>query len=147
MAGVARLPASVDADAGKSVAPGRDVPAQDAWLPRLERWAEPASVAAPCRQALARFGEQSFAAKELSARAASRVRQPLAGRVEASAREALRAAPLAQESPLRPRAALRPADVREVPLASSKRVTLASREEQPGVPVVVRLVLVAWFAA
>ena len=69
------LQASEAADAERSVAPARDVPALAASSNQSVhwdvRWAEPASAAAPCRQAAARFAEQSCAAAEPLAQRAS----------------------------------------------------------------------------
>lgn len=69
------LRASEAADAERSVAPARAVPALAASSNQSVRWdvrwAEPASAAAPCRQAAARFAERSCAAAEPLAQQAS----------------------------------------------------------------------------
>jgi hypothetical protein len=64
MAGGALLPASVAADAERSAAPalGDQEPVALALL--SERSAEPASVAALCKQVADRFAERSFAVAE-----------------------------------------------------------------------------------
>ena len=84
MADVA-LRASADADAERSAAPARDVPALAALSNRSAHSAEPASAAVLCRQAAARFEERSCAAAEPRAEPASRALQPPVARAEQEA--------------------------------------------------------------
>jgi hypothetical protein len=65
------LQASEAADAERSVAPVRDVPALAASSNQSVHWAEPASAAAPYRQASVRFAGRSCVAAEPLAQQAS----------------------------------------------------------------------------
>jgi hypothetical protein len=65
------LQASEAADAERSVAPARDVPALAASSNQSVHWAEPASAAAPYRQASVRFAGRSCVAAEPLAQQAS----------------------------------------------------------------------------
>jgi hypothetical protein len=84
-----------------------------AWSFLFERWAEPASVAAPCKQVEVRFADQSSAAAALLARQASVEQPPLAVPEERSVPEALQAVLLAQGSRLLPLAVVQPAGAPE----------------------------------